>query len=135
VGFEGGVKSIIPSILRGLFLLLRHRIPVPRDPEREAFVQRVKAIDAVFKAGDVERTLGLLPALMAMGPEREILSKKKSHYLASLALRSLSRGDPASALRFLDLADIHVRDDHLTAFLRNERAEFREEAERARGAK
>jgi hypothetical protein len=106
---------------------------VPRDPEREAFVQQVRAIDAVFKAGDVERTLRLLPALMAMGPEREILSKKKSHYLASLALRSLRKGDPGSAIRFLDFADAHVRDDHLIPLLRDERSDAREEALRAIG--
>ena len=117
------------------FSLARHAGIVPSDSEREAFVRRVKAIDPLFKSGNIEETLRLLPELLSMGPGRRDLSQKKSHYLASLALRSLSRGDPASALRFLDLADIHVRDDHLTAFLRNERAEFREEAERARSAK
>jgi len=101
---------------------------MPRDPEREAFVARVKAIDLVFKAGDVEGTLRLLPALMAMGPEREILSQKKSHYLASLALRSLRKKDPDSAIRFLDFADAHIRDAHLIPLLRNERSMFRKEA-------
>jgi hypothetical protein len=104
---------------------------VPRDPEREAFVERVKAIDLVFKAGDVEGTLRLLPSLMAMGPDRAILSQKKSHYLASLALRSLRKSDPGSAIRFLDLADAAIRDDHLIPLLRSERVRFRTEAARA----
>ncbi|GEM_PF-3046594 len=104
---------------------------MPRDPEREAFVKRVKAIDLVFKAGDVEGTLRLLPSLMAMGPDRAILSQKKSHYLASLALRSLRKSDSRSAIRFLDLADAHIRDDHLIPLLRSERTRFRTEATRA----
>ena len=102
-----------------------------RDPEREEFVRRVKAIDPVFKAGDVETTLRLLHGLVAMGSDRRDLSMKKSHYLASLAVRSIERGDPASGLRFLEYADSNVRDDHLTPFLREERREFRERAERA----
>ncbi len=92
----------------------------------------MKAIDLVFKAGDVEEALRLLPALMAMGPEREILSKNKSHYVASLALRSLRRWDPESGIRFLDFADAHIRDDHLIPLLRNERSKFRKEATRAK---
>jgi len=104
---------------------------VPRDPEREAFVERVKAIDRVFKAGDVDGTLRLLPALMAMGPERPILSQKKSHYVGSLALRCLRKGDAKSATRFLDFADANIRDDHLIPLLRDERAKFRKEAVRA----
>ena len=104
---------------------------MPRDPEREAFVERVKAIDRVFKAGDVDGTLRLLPALMAMGPERPILSQKKSHYVGSLALRCLRKGDPQSAIRFLDFADARIRDDHLIPLLRDERAKFRKEALRA----
>ncbi|HTD81942.1 MAG TPA: hypothetical protein VK723_07320 [Thermoplasmata archaeon] len=102
-----------------------------RDLEREAFVERVKAIDLVFKAGDVEGTFQLLPSLIAMGPERAILSQKKSHYVASLALRSLRKGDPGSAIRFLDFADAHIRDDHMIPLLRNERAMFRTQASRA----
>ena len=104
---------------------------MPRDPEREAFVERVKAIDRVFKAGDVDGTLRLLPALMAMGPERPILSQKKSHYVGSLALRCLRKGDATSAIRFLDFADANIRDDHLIPLLRDERAKFRKEAVRA----
>ena len=104
---------------------------MPRDPEREAFVERVKAIDRVFKAGDVDGTLRLLPALMAMGPERPILSQKKSHYVGSLALRCLRKGDAKSATRFLDFADANIRDDHLIPMLRDERAKFRKEAVRA----
>ena len=104
---------------------------MPRDLEREAFVERVKAIDLVFKAGDVEGTFRLLPSLIAMGPERAILSQKKSHYVASLALRSLRKGDPGSAIQFLDFADAHIRDDHMIPLLRNERAMFRTQAARA----
>ena|SRR2546425_2162087 len=102
-----------------------------RDEEREAFARKVRAIDPVFKAGDVEGTFRLLADLMAMGPERRDLSIKKSHYLASLAGRSLLRGDPASALRFLEYADAYVLDVHLTPFLRRERSEFRETAKLA----
>jgi len=104
---------------------------VPSDPEREAFVERVKAIDPVFKSGDVEGMFPLLSGLMAMGPERRDLSQKKSHYLASLAIRSLQRGDPGAALRFLEFADAYVLDDHLTPFLRGERRELRKQAEAA----
>ena len=107
---------------------------MPRDPEREAFVHHVKAIDLVFKSGDVEGTFRLLPSLMAMGPGREILSQKKSHYLASLALRSLRKRDHESAVRFLDFADAHIRDDHLIPLLRNERLKFRREATLATAA-
>jgi len=106
---------------------------VLRDIEREAFVERVKAIDRLFKAGDVEGTLRLLPTLMAMGPERPILSQKKSHYVGSLALRCLRKGDSKSAIRFLDFADANIRDDHLIPLLRDERARFRKEALRATG--
>ena len=116
------------------FSFARHAGIMVQDSEREAFVRRVKAIDSVFTSGKIEETLRLLPELMSMGPGRRDLSQRKSHYLASLALRSLSRGDSASALTFLDLADVHVRDDHLTPFLRNERLEFREQAQRGRKA-
>jgi len=102
---------------------------VARDPVREAFVRKVKAIDPGFKAGDVEGTLRVLPELMAIGPDRPILSQKKSHYLASLAIRSLMRDDPAAARRFLDFADAHVRDEHLTPFLRTERKDLRQQAD------
>lgn len=102
-----------------------------QDPEREAFVRRVRTVDDTFKAGDLEATLRGLESLLEMGPERRDLSQKKSHYLASLAVRSLLRGDPASAIRFLDIADDRVRDDHLTEFLRGERRDFREQAERS----
>src|SRR2546428_8160298 len=75
------------------------------DEVREAFVARVKAIDPVFKRGDLERFWRMLPELVAMAPERPALSQKKSHYLPSLPLRSLDRDDPRSAHAFLAYAD------------------------------
>ncbi|HYT16968.1 MAG TPA: hypothetical protein VEO18_01830, partial [Thermoplasmata archaeon] len=75
------------------------------DEVREGFVARVKAIDPVFKGGDLERFWPMLRELIGMAPDRRDLSQKKSHYLASLAVRSLGRDDPRSALAFLDYAD------------------------------
>ena len=75
------------------------------DEIREGFVARVKAIDPVFKRGDLEEFWPMLIELIAVAPDRRDLSQKKSHYLASLAMRSLGRGDPRSALAFLDYAD------------------------------
>lgn len=102
------------------------------DPVRSAFVERVKAIDPVFKRGDLETFWWLLREVIAMAPDRADLSKKKSHYLASLAARSLARGDPASAIAFLDLADRSLDSAHLTPFLLGERRDFRQAAEDAR---
>lgn len=96
---------------------------------RRAFVERVKAIDPVFKRGDLEAFWPALHELITMAPERVDLSRKKSHYLASLAARSLARDDPASALAFLDLADRTLDPSHLTAFLLEERTDFRRQAE------
>ena len=96
---------------------------------REDFVDRVKAIDPWFKLGDMEAFWPALRDLVAMAPDREDLSRKKSHYLASLAARSLAREDPASALAFLDLADRALQPSHLTEFLLEERADFRRQAE------
>ncbi len=100
-----------------------------RDEARETFVARVKAIDPVFKRGDLNQFWRMLPELLAMAPERRDLSQKKSHYLASLAARSLARDDPHAALAFLDYADRRVDRDHLTPFLLGERADFRRQAE------
>jgi hypothetical protein len=102
---------------------------------RELFVDRVKAIDPVFKHGDLERFWAMLRDLVAVAPERVDLSQKKSHYLASLAARSLARGDAQSALEFLDFADRSIDETHLTPFLVNERSEFREMAMEARKAR
>lgn len=96
---------------------------------RRAFTERVKEIDPIFKAGDLEAFWPVLRELVAMGPERRDLSLKKSHYLASLAARSLVREDPKTALAFLDLADHTIEDDHLTPFLRREREDFRQQAQ------
>lgn len=104
---------------------------VPPDV-REVFVNRVKTIDPVFKRGDLEEFWGMLRDLVGMAPERVDLSQKKSHYLASLAARSLARGDEQSALEFLDYADRSIDKSHLTPFLLDERAEFREMAMKAR---
>ncbi|HEX9341332.1 MAG TPA: hypothetical protein VF992_09250 [Thermoplasmata archaeon] len=100
---------------------------------REAFVRRVKPIDPLFKGGDLERFWTMLRDLVAMAPQRVDLSQKKSHYLASLAARSLARDDPRSALRFLEFADRSVDRSHLTPFLLTEREEFRRQAEAALG--
>lgn len=103
---------------------------MPEDPRR-AFTERVKEIDPVFKAGDLDAFWPALRELVAMAPERRDLSLKKSHYLASLATRSLLRDDPRVALAFLDFADREIDPDHMTPFLRRERADFRARAERA----
>jgi len=99
------------------------------DEVREAFVARVKAIDPVFKRGDLEPFWGMLRELVAMAPERRDLSQKKSHYLASLAVRSLGRDDPRSALAFLDYADRSIDPSHLTPFLVGERVDFRRQVD------
>ena len=101
---------------------------------RDAFAARVKAIDPLFKRGELEPFWPMLRELVAMAPERADLSKKKSHYLASLAIRSLARADPRSALRFLEFADRLIDRSHLTPFLLNEREEFRRQAEAALGS-
>jgi hypothetical protein len=95
---------------------------------RQAFVDRVKQIDPIFKRGDLQAFWPALKELTAMAPERADVSRKKSHYLASLAARSLARNDPASALAFLDLADRTVEASHLTPFLLDERKAFRQQA-------
>ncbi len=98
---------------------------------REEFVERVKEADPIFKRGDLPVFWPILRALMAMAPDRVDLSRKKSHYLASLAARSLVRREPRAALDFLDYADRILNPSHLTPFLLKERAEFRQEAETA----
>lgn len=103
---------------------------MPRDP-REAFTERVKEIDPIFKAGDLERFWPALRDLVAMSPGRRDLALKKSHYLASLAARSLIREDPKTALAFLEFADASIDSDQLTPFLRREREDFRAQAELA----
>lgn len=103
---------------------------MPRDV-RKAFTERVKEIDPIFKAGDLDRFWPTLRELVAMAPKRRDLSLKKSHYLASLAARSLIRDDPKIALAFLEFADREVPRDHLTAFLVQEREDFRQQAELA----
>ncbi len=101
---------------------------MPEDLRR-AFTERVKEIDPIFKAGDLDRFWPVLRELVAMAPNRRDLSLKKSHYLASLAARSLVREDPRTALAFLELADRCIDDAHLTPFLRREREDFRQQAE------
>ncbi len=98
---------------------------------RKAFTERVKEIDPIFKAGDLDRFWPALRELVSMAPSRRDLSWKKSHYLASLAARSLIRDDPRTALAFLDLADREVRQDHMTPYLLKEREDFRQQAELA----
>lgn len=96
---------------------------------REAFVERVKRIDPIFKRGDLRSFWPALEELVALAPDRVDVSRKKSHYLASLAARSLARQDIESALAFLDLADRAVNPAHLTEYLVQERATFRRDAE------
>lgn len=96
---------------------------------RRDFVNQVKSIDPVFKRGNLRAFWPALRDLIAMAPDRADLSKKKSHYLASLAVRSLGRGDASSALAFLDLADEALEPSHLTEFLLEERAELRRQTE------
>ncbi len=98
---------------------------------REALVARVKLIDPLFRRGELEPFWPMLRELIAVAPNRADLSKKKSHYLASLAARSLARGDPESALEFLEYADRTVDESHLTPFLLEERADYRLQAQEA----
>jgi hypothetical protein len=102
---------------------------------REAFVDRVKRIDPVFKRADLRSFWPALEELIALAPDRVDVSRKKSHYLASLAARSLARNDIESAIAFLDLADRAVNPAHLTEFLLRERATFRRQAEAGRARK
>src|SRR2546426_10743048 len=95
------------------------------DEVREAFVARVKAIDPVFKRGDLEPFWGMLRELAAMAPERRDLSQKKSHYLASFAVRSLGSDDPRAALAFLDYADRSRYPRHPTPFSVGRCGQFR----------
>ena len=95
---------------------------------RQAFVDRVKQIDPIFKRGDLQSFWPALEELVSMAPERVDVSRKKSHYLASLAARSLARNDPTSALAFLDLADRTVDASHMTPFLIEERTALRRQA-------
>lgn len=99
---------------------------------RQEFVDRVKEIDPIFRRGNLGEFWPALRALIALAPGRVDLSKKKSHYLASLAARSLARGQPEAALEFLDYADRTLKPKHLTPFLVEERKDFREMAERAK---
>src|SRR5438105_3476548 len=70
-------------------------------------------------------------ALIAMAPDRADLSKKKSHYLTSLAARSLARDDPRSAIDFLDYAERTLNPRDLTPFLLDERSDYRRKAQEA----
>jgi len=101
------------------------------EDAREEFVNRVKAIDPVFRRGELDAFWPMLRALIAMAPDRTDLSKKKSHYLASLAARSLARDDPRSAVEFLDHAERTLDPRDLTRFLLDERSEYRRKAQEA----
>lgn len=95
---------------------------------RQAFVNEVKRIDPLFRRGDLKAFWPALRRLVAQADDRVDVSRKKSHYLASLAARSLARDDSRSALAFLDLADRALDPVHLTPFLLEERVAFREKA-------
>jgi len=101
------------------------------EDAREEFVNRVKAIDPVFRRGELDAFWPMLRALIAMAPDRVDLSKKKSHYLASLAARSLARDDPRSAIEFLDYAERTLNPRDLTPFLLDERSDYRRKAQQA----
>ncbi len=103
---------------------------MPRD-SRETFAAKVKEIDPMFKRGELEAFWLRLPALVRLAPNRPDVSRKKSHYLVSLAWRSLLRGDPGSARRFLDYADRHVDPAHLSPYFVRERAEYRRRVDAA----
>jgi hypothetical protein len=103
---------------------------VPQDL-RKAFTERVKQIDPIFKAGNLEAFWPALRELIEMAPHRRDLSMKKSHYLASLAARSLVQDNPKAALEFLELADREIDRGHLTPYLLREREDFRQQAELA----
>ena len=96
---------------------------------REEFVERVKAIDPIFKRGELDAFWPMLHALMSLAPDRGDLAKKKSHYLASLAVRSLARHEAAAAVEFLDYADRILDPQALTRFLLEERRDIRQRAE------
>lgn len=84
----------------------------------------------MFKRGDLEIFWPRLRVLIRIAPQRPDLSRKKSHYLVSLAARSLRRGDPQAAAKFLDYADERVDPAHLTAYFVEERRRWREQVER-----
>jgi hypothetical protein len=98
---------------------------VVRDA-RDEFVERVKAIDPIFKRGDLDAFWPMLHALMSIAPDRVDLAKKKSHYLASLAVRSLARDEASAALEFLDYADRILDPQVLSRFLLEERRDVRQ---------
>ena len=99
--------------------------------ERQQFASLVKAIDPVFKRGDLDSFLPQLDRLIALGPQRVDLWRKKSHYLVSLALRSLRRDDVTSAESFLDLADRVVPLESLSPYFVRERDEMRRRVQEA----
>jgi hypothetical protein len=103
--------------------------------DREEFVERVKAIDPIFKRGDLDAFWPMLRALMSMAPDRADLSKKKSHYLASLAVRSLAREEAEASIEFLDYADRVLDPRVLSRFLLEERRDIRRRTEEALRAK
>ena len=98
------------------------------DP-RKAFTERVKTIDPIFKRGDLRAFWPALRGLVRIAPDRADLSRKKSHYLVSLAARSLRRGDLQAAVGFLDYADNRVNPEHLTAYFVEERRRWRQQVE------
>jgi hypothetical protein len=110
-----------------------HRERVGEDP-RAQFASVVKRIDPLFKRGELEPFWAALRELISLAPDHDDLWRKKSHYLVSVALRSIKRRDLASARTFLDFADLRIPDGPLTPYFRREREEMRrrlQEAERS----
>lgn len=95
------------------------------DEVMEQFKEIVREIDRVSKRGDHRQTLAMLPQLLAVESGDALYSKKKSHFLAALAFRALQGGEAATAIEFLELADRGIPDEHMTPFLRGERANIR----------
>ncbi len=95
------------------------------EDARATFASVVKAIDPLFKRGELERFWVALRELIALAPDRDDLWRKKSHYLVSVALRSLRRGDLDSARKFLDFADVRIPESPLTPYFRRERQEMK----------
>jgi hypothetical protein len=104
------------------------------EDARATFASVVKTIDPMFKRGELESFWAALRELIALAPDREDLWRKKSHYLVSVALRSMKRGDLESAKKFLDFADLRIPEVPLTSYFRREREEMRrrlQESERS----
>lgn len=94
----------------------------------DGFKEIVREIDRASKRGDHRQALGMLPRLLAVKPADPLFSKKKSHFIAALAHRAIQAGKVEVAIEFLRVADREIPDEHMTLFLREERANIRKAA-------